>query len=144
MNNNRKCIIDHRCVYGVTGKTLVFKETIDAVYSTISEYQSIDSHSVDRQHGKEYTVDTVSLVDMLVECSAPKKIDYLSIDTEGSEYEILAAFDFDQYSFKIITVEHNYTEQREKISDLLSSHGYKRILLDVSLWDDWYVYAQSR
>ena len=65
-------------------------------------------------------------------------MDYLSIDTEGSEFEILAKFDFDKYEFEIITCEHNYTDAREKLHRLLTSKGYVRKFEDISLFDDWY------
>ena len=88
---------------------------------------------------KEYTVKTVSLNDLLERYKAPHEIDYLSIDTEGTELEILGTFDFSKYSFSLITIEHNYSSDREGQFKLLSSNGYKRILENVSLIDDWYV-----
>jgi hypothetical protein len=66
-------------------------------------------------------------------------IDYLSIDTEGSEYEILANFDFSKHRFRVITCEHNYTQERDKIHTLLTEKGYLRKFEDVSQFDDWYV-----
>ena len=57
---------------------------------------------------------------------APKTIDYLSIDTEGSELEILSAFDFSAYHVRIITVEHNYSPMRGKLHDLLTSNSFTR------------------
>lgn len=51
-------------------------------------------HSNLRKKGKNYHVETVSLLDLLNEHNAPYEIDYLSIDTEGSEFDILKAFDF--------------------------------------------------
>ena len=41
--------------------------------------------------------------------------------------------------FKIITVEHNYTKNRQKIYKLLTSFGYERILSNISRWDDYYI-----
>ena len=79
---------------------------------------------------------------MLETYQAPKTIDYLSIDTEGSEYEILKAFDFDKYKFRVITCEHNFTSMREKIYDLLISKGYQRKLTSISRVDDWYIFAK--
>jgi hypothetical protein len=76
---------------------------------------------------------------LLKKYDAPNQIDYLSIDTEGSELEILNAFDFSKYSFGVITVEHNHTPQRELLYSLLTSKGYKRIFETVSNIDDWYV-----
>ena len=71
--------------------------------------------------------------------NAPKHIDYLSIDTEGSEYEILSNFDFSQNTFEVITCEHNYTPSRERLHLLLTKQGYRRVFEDLSLFDDWYV-----
>ena len=67
-------------------------------------------------------------------------LDYLSIDTEGSEFEILEAFNFDSYLIKIITVEHNYNALRNDIYNLLTEKGFKRMFESVSLYDDWYVH----
>jgi hypothetical protein len=97
---------------------------------------------IDKQSMKTidtYDVRTISLLDLLRKYHAPTHVDYLSIDTEGSEYEILNAFDFTEYSFGVITVEHNYTPQRELIFELLSRNGYKRIYTEISRFDDWYV-----
>ena len=88
---------------------------------------------------KEYTVKTVSLNDLLERYKAPYDIDYLSIDTEGTELEILRTFDFNKYSFSVITVEHNFSSDRDGQYDLLSKNGYRRILENVSYVDDWYL-----
>jgi hypothetical protein len=53
----------------------------------------------------------------------------------------LESFDFSIYSIKIITCEHNYTGNREKIFELLSSKGYVRKFEGLSQFDDWYVKA---
>ena len=65
-------------------------------------------------------------------------IHYVSIDTEGSEYEILAAFPFDAYQVGAFTIEHNCEEpKRARIRELLESHGYR--FSREQLVDDWYV-----
>jgi hypothetical protein len=86
-----------------------------------------------------YNVETISLLDMLDKYNAPSIIDYMSIDTEGSEYEILKAFDFNRYKFKVISCEHNFTSARDSIHRLLESKGYERKYEHLSQWDDWYV-----
>ena len=69
-----------------------------------------------------------------------REVDYISIDTEGNEYEILKNFNFKKYQVKIFTVEHNFdAEKREKINDLLTSNGYKNIYRYLSYMDDWYI-----
>ena len=91
-----------------------------------------------RLEGKQYDVQTISLEDLLKKYSAPKRIDYLSIDTEGSEYEILSNFNFDAYDIRVITCEHNYMPERDKIYKLLTSKGFFRVETNKSQWDDWY------
>jgi FkbM family methyltransferase len=139
LKSNRSCHIETDCVWTHTGKILNFNETEMAELATISEYSENDYLKESRRNGTTYKVNTISLFDMLVKYDAPKKIDYLSIDTEGSEYEILRNFDFSEYKFEVITCEHNYTELRENIRTLLSKNGYKRVFDDISSVDDWYV-----
>ena len=104
--------------------------------STLTSFVSNDYNK--REVQASYRVETISLLDLLREHEAPRYIQYLSIDTEGSEYDILAAFDFDAYQFGLITVEHNFTANRQKLHALLTGHGYVRALEVHSRWDDWY------
>jgi FkbM family methyltransferase len=136
---NRSCYIDFNCVWKRSGDVLEFNEVQDSELSTIDQFSGMDEHVEARKVGIKYLVPTVSLKDLLDRYHAPKVIDYLSIDTEGSEYEILSAFDFDAYQFRVITCEHNYTPMRDKIHDLLTSKGYVRKFTYMSLLDDWYV-----
>jgi len=136
---NRSSDFDFRCVFNATGQKVEFNESENAVYSTIQNFSKIDTHAQERITGGKYIVDTVTLNDVLENHNAPKIIDYLSIDTEGSEFTILNSVDFNTWSFKVITVEHNYTSQRALIYELLTLNGYKRVLENISFMDDWYV-----
>lgn len=140
LRKNRAVNIDFRCVWSRSKEKILFKETNVKELSTIDQYSSIDMHSEMRIQGSCYEVETISLIDLLIEYNAPRRIDYLSIDTEGSEYEILKDFDFKKYHIDLITVEHNFTAMREKIFNLLSSKGYRRVFLEYSDVDDWYVH----
>lgn len=139
LKSNRNCHIETDCVWRETGKSLTFNEVDEGELSTLDEFTKSDHFSKKRKKGKTYPVTTISLNDLLEKYNAPKEIDYLSVDTEGSEYEILSHFDFDSYNIKTITVEHNYTETRAKVHKLLTKHGYVRKYLGFSKWDDWYV-----
>jgi len=136
---NRDCSIDLNCVWSESNLKLVFNETSAAELATIDRFSSLDNHAKAREDGRLYEVNSISLNDLLESYKAPKEIDYLSIDTEGSEFEILSNFDFRKHYFKIITCEHNYTPMREKIFELLTREGYVRVLERISLWDDWYI-----
>ena len=129
-------------VWSETGLKMIFKETTKAEYSTFSNFSSRDHNSALRKQGFEYEVLTISLNDLLERERAPQHIDYLSIDTEGSEFYILRELDFERYKFSVITCEHNFGRDRTRILDLLTSKGYKRILTDVSGFDDWYVQTE--
>lgn len=133
----RKATIDTRCVWKESGHTVEFTETASAINSSISSFVKTSR----KMRGQSYQVQTVSLNDLLAEHKAPAVVDYISIDTEGSEYDILSAVDFDRWSFRVMTVEHNHEPQREQVFDLLTSKGYTRVCQDVSRFDDWYVKA---
>lgn len=137
--NRPNANIDTRCVWTKTGERLLFNETEFRELSSLQQFSAIDGHADKRRGGERYEIETVSLTDLLAEHQAPKLIDYLSIDTEGSEFDILSAHDWSAYRFRLITVEHNCTSAREKIRDLLEGHGYLRVFESLSRWDDWYV-----
>ena len=139
IKRNRSSFIEEKCVWVDSTSRLVFNETAEPELSTIASFSDEGMHSQSRKLGKEYIVDTISLIDLLVKYKAPQHIDYLSIDTEGSEYSILSSFDFDQFTFGVITCEHAYLPQRELIYELLTAKGYVRKYPELSAFDDWYV-----
>jgi FkbM family methyltransferase len=139
LTQNRNCEIDFGCVFSESGLVIEFHESIDARYSTINKYADVDLHVQSREEFKSYEVSTISLEDLLVKYNAPQIIDYLSIDTEGSEFDILAHVNFQFRKFRVITVEHNFTKNRYLIHELLTKNGYKRILKWVSQMEDWYI-----
>jgi len=80
-----------------SGELLEFNETRALEFSTINSFTDADCYARIRVNGHLYVVETVSLADLLRHYNAPKVVDYLSIDTEGSELEILNSFVFDDY-----------------------------------------------
>ena len=139
LRRERICTIDERCVWNKSRDRVEFNEVDQPEYSTIAKYSSCDRHSEKRKRGRDYLVETVTLTDLLAEHNAPDCIDYLSIDTEGSELEILKAFNFQRYDVRLITVEHNYRNERDDIHRLLRLNGFVRKFEVASLMDDWYV-----
>ena len=139
LKNNRSVKIETNCVWSKSGETLNFMELEDKEFSTIEEFSDNDDHKRSSKRFIKSKVKTISLEDMLDKHGAPSKIDYLSIDTEGSEFDILKDFDFEKYDIKIITCEHNFTKSRKDIFSLLTSNGYQRKLTGASKFDDWYV-----
>ncbi|GAA4477533.1 hypothetical protein GCM10023157_10830 [Gluconacetobacter asukensis] len=143
LTNNRNCILDHSCVYSRSGENIKMlcvteQPELSRIVSVVP--QDVHEHDGNRADAQISYVDTISLNDLLVKHSAPSTIDYLSIDTEGSEFEILNSFHFDKCDVRLITVEHaGEEEKRNKIRSLLEKNNFERWHPELSRWDDWYV-----
>jgi FkbM family methyltransferase len=137
LKRNRKCSIENKLIWKTSGLKLSFSENLKPEFSTINDFSKSDFHL--RNEKIRYDIETISLNDLLKKFNAPKIIDYLSIDTEGSEFDILKNFDFDDYKFRIITCEHNYTINRDRIYNHLLNKGYVRKFSNITEFDDWYI-----
>jgi len=137
--NRPGATIETRCVWSSSGEKLSFSETSDRELSGLSQFNKSRIITPSRKRAKTYLVETISLNDLLKTHNAPHDFDYLSIDTEGSELNILKAFDMRIFQPKIITVEHNFKSNRQDLYDLLTGFGYRRVFPELSVFDDWYV-----
>ena len=54
-----------------------------------------------------------------------KKVDFCSIDTEGSEFDIIRTIDFDEFYFGLFLIENNYGDSR--VRDFLEAKGYELV-----------------
>ena len=89
---------------------------------------------------KSYKLKTTTLNKILKENLNNKNVNYISIDTEGTEYEIIKELDLDKFYPEIITIEHNYDkEKRDKIYKILKNKNYDRYFKSISRFEDWYV-----
>jgi FkbM family methyltransferase len=138
LKDNRRVTMSNKCVWKTTGERLEFVDAVNPDLSGLA-ITFTDFHNARAHESKSYIVDTISLNDLLSSEGAPKRISLLSIDTEGSELEILRSLDFSSWQFDMIVCEHNFQKSRKEIRSLLVSNGYKRHLVMASLWDDWYV-----
>lgn len=99
----------------------------------------IDAHKYTvNKNKKTVTVKTISLNDLLERYNAPNFIEYLSLDTEGSEFEILRTLNFNRWTFGLLDIEHNGIEpRRTMIRKLLLANGYEYI--GPNQFDDCYM-----
>jgi len=112
------------CDYGVYHSDDNVLSFIDDDTGGCSGFVETNSHT-HILHKKVIEVKTKTLTTILDMYNAPHFIDFLSLDTEGSEFDILNAHDFEKYTFGYICVEHNFIEKnRIKIRQLLESKGY--------------------
>lgn len=139
---NRSCAISDHCIHGSSGLEVEFTCTTQPELSRLTTIAPNDVHERMGTRATEATIKvrTISLMDLLQQHNAPRTIDYLSIDTEGSELAILETMDFSRYRIELITVEHaGEVVKREKIAGLLARQGYRRWFPHYTRWDDWYV-----
>ena len=144
LKKNRKCNISNDLVYSHEGEKVNF--------ALCEAASGIMDNNIDPFTKKDtYVLKTTNtLGNVLDRVNAPKVIDYLSLDVEGQEYNILSTFPFDKYKFRCITVEHNAPHvgptQQMLIRDILEKNGYTFVKGndDVNNWghvsiDDFYI-----
>jgi FkbM family methyltransferase len=134
---NRSCHIDERCISSISGKKLDFQEVHSSGISHVKDKRNLSL----LPSPSRYSVQSVTLTDLLVEVGAPSFIDYLSIDVEGHELAVLSGLDFDKYQFGCITVEHNYSHDSSMLKQIFLDNGYVSVFEDVSFYDFWFVSA---
>lgn len=143
LQTNRTSIIEPRALYSKSDLDLKF--SVDGYLSklTVADSSTEVFHKFTYQDKKIssnlISVKTIDFYDLLKKHKAPSLINYISIDVEGAEYEILKNFPFDSYKVKCWSIEHNYGPLRDKIKRLFYDNGYKRIFKDYSLHDDFYI-----
>jgi FkbM family methyltransferase len=134
ISNRKNSICVNKAVYNISDTKMKFAiknfNMCSGLIETMDNQVIIDNKVYDRSVNYDLKeiidVYTITLNDLLEQSNAPLYIDYLSLDTEGSELEILKSVDFSRYKFGIIDVEHNFVEpRRSQIRNLLESNGYK-------------------
>jgi FkbM family methyltransferase len=137
LKRNRQCTLSDQYIGRETGNVVEF--ILADAYGASREFAGEDMHKTKRDaylaagHVARFT--SISLDEFLREHQAPRDIDYISIDTEGSEYDLLSSFPFHEWNIRLLTVEHNFSDQRQKIRTLLEGYGYR---CTEQQWDDWY------
>lgn len=131
-------IIEKKAVFNTTGEHLRFLS--DGVLSTLEQFKNEDMHV---RAGIVTIAETISLAQLLRDHRAPKWIDFLSLDTEGSEWSILENFPWNEYKFGAICVEHNWNRNMLKISKLLERKSYLQVGEKLSRHDSWFLHSSN-
>ena len=141
--------IIHDCVWIKSNETLDFISSSEGELSTIARYKFSDQDSMpanSKSRNKitnKIKVKTISLNDLInieFNKSAPS---YISIDTEGSEFDILKSFDFKNFKPKVFTIEHNYSSLEKQIDKLLEKNNFERVFCKLTAFDAWYVSKEA-
>ena len=134
----RTAILDRRPVYSTDDEVMEFLEVSGSgELSTLNKFRRADGRF---RTGSRHEVKTTTLNSALRLHDAPRKIDYISIDTEGSELEVLQGLDLNHYNVGFLTIEHNFEmEKKHAITEYLAPFGFKPVLEEFSYQDIWLV-----
>lgn len=142
VKNRPNCrVISQAVTYGEGLLTNTASFILGDAYGGLVQYMRhewLKGH-LERGH-QRIQVPVTTLTKLLDECQAPRQIDYLSLDTEGSEYAILKQFveDGEPYHIRLITVEFCYDGVLLKqFCNLLSNYD----LAEIRGWDACFVRA---
>ena len=144
LQENRKCLTSPYCISDINNKNIEFNlsDLASGVLSTAGPFTN---------GSKNILVETKRLDTLLDEIKAPLIIDYLSLDVEGHEYDVINDFNFKKYRFNCITVEHNEPhtgpKMRNMLRYILEKNGYIFVKGndDILSWnhgpiDDFYIH----
>ncbi|MDO9547943.1 MAG: FkbM family methyltransferase [Candidatus Marinimicrobia bacterium] len=127
---NRQCITINGCVAQQSGKKRFRVITGDAqmLNGLVDEYDARHIKRIKKEldsYGGEYKDIEINCYNFneLLESHGIDKVDYLNIDAEGAEYQILKSIDYDRIQILVIGVENNYHDYR--IPKLLLRMGFK-------------------
>tara|TARA_B100000035_G_scaffold313830_1_gene328459 strand:+ start:396 stop:1076 length:681 start_codon:yes stop_codon:yes gene_type:complete len=139
---NRSCHIDSGLLYDSSGETETLYKA-DVLGGTLEDFKA-ETERMDERFGimanGTEEVTTITLNDLLDKYDAPEVIDYISLDTEGSELRILTAFDFSVRDVRLWTVEHNAMHRPDgdeylgSLIHLMGSQGYHASVVDFDVW----------
>lgn len=121
---NRTCNVVRRPLFSSDGKSVNF--TLSAIYGFSGLTNTLGRwRETAERDSVVVPMLTMSASTLLHQLHAPPCIDYMSLDTEGAELDILSAFPFDSHCIRYLNVEHNYEEpKRSQIRSLLLANGY--------------------
>lgn len=125
-----------------TNFNIVHSNSKEMLY--INDLSSLSYVSMKKMSKKGSWVSTITLDDLLDKHFDHNEIeiDYVSIDTEGHETEILSKFPFNKWNIGYFIIEHNF-ENEKSIDSIMFHAGYIRFLDKWSKFDAYYCHPQK-
>ena len=117
---NRACNVSDGLAF--SSENIEFNFSLGDLFGGITDH--IDKYT-NVKRSTQIALKTTTLTKILDSVNAPTFIEYMSLDTEGTELEILKGIDFSKYTFGFMNIEHNFMEpRRTEIKEFLKSKGY--------------------
>lgn len=127
LKKNRKCICIQGCISDHVGKAQFIKfsspnEWFSGLSDKYNPNQIINLENYGVREHELIEVDCFLLNDLLDSYDITH-IDFLSIDTEGGEFDIISSIDFSIFQIDVITIEDNFNDSR--FLPFLNSKGFE-------------------
>ena len=131
----RSCMAENRALWSSSGDFLEF-----TYYPNRSGHSSVSINNknekkLENEEKEIISIESITLTDVLKKFNAPKFVDYLCLDVEGSEARVIERFLADDiYKIRAMSVEGH------ACIHMLSQYGYERVrnpFTDVSFETYW-------
>lgn len=113
---------------GLSGEPLMFQEYEGA--DGLSSFSKDIQKQNTKRKKKEYTVDVRTLKDILTDIlnKPSQKIDFMKIDVEGYEYEVIKSNDWEKYRPTLLIIEANHVMHDWR--PFIEKQGYSKVFFD--------------
>lgn len=136
LRENRPESVVEECACGThsDNSTAIFTVAKDSGKSTLSNTFLDNRSSVESQ----ITVN-VRPLDLILEDNNVNNLDFVSIDVEGTQYDVLLGFDLQKWKPRLLLVEDHLLDK--KSHHLIVSQNYR--LVKRTLFNNWYIPASA-
>jgi FkbM family methyltransferase len=110
-------------------------DNTSAISSLNIDNRLIESHKHMINNIEKISVNVKTLNNIFKEINFPKKIDFISIDTENTELDVLKGLNFYEYEIKFLVIANNFDEPQ--VENYLKTQNFKKLFRNVV--NDFYV-----
>jgi len=136
LRKNRNCKCLNACV-GASNQKVSFLSGKGPYSGALETCLGAETKKI--SGGESLILETSSLKDILKICNAPSVIDYLSVDVEGMEEEVMSSFPFNDARFLCATIER----PNKAVRMMLQDQGYL-LVADQPGLDAFYLHPQMQ
>ena len=131
MKLNRNCKLIHGAITAEKQDSILIEELPASDLS-----MSVKKRKIFK---KVHEVKAFTLSEAIDQNLLSSEIDFLSIDIEGKDIDILRSLDLKRYKTKAVCVEHNFRAGSDEIINYMDKNGYDLVYSEFSKNDYWFV-----
>lgn len=136
---NRNCICINKAIYSENKIVEFAPSGIHGIRDHVQIPCNVETKGI--------LVESITMGKLMADNNVPLLIDYISLDTEGADYNVLLGFPFDKYKVGAWTIEHNaYLDNgalMQKIREIMIKNGYQiargNVECEGSNFEDWWI-----